>query len=160
MRKLLCRCVLLLVLCLTPFYLCGAAYMKTTAYQNLRRDEWTDVYLEMPESIDIAVFGPSHGRAAFLYYPEDVTFFNFSLGSQTPQYDRNLMREYQKRFSPNAVVVLTVTYLSPFWSDPEAIFLAKQARYYHILSPGNIEHVDYAQWGLERFFPVLKIRPC
>lgn len=65
------------------------------------------------------------------------------------------MREYENRFLPGTIVILTVSSLSPFWTDSEATFESKQARYYQVLSPGNIEDADYFRWGKERFFPVL-----
>lgn len=147
--------MLLIFLVSIPLYLCGAAYLQTDAYQNIRRGNWTDSFYRMPGAINIAVFGSSHGRAGFLYPPSDSSFFNFSLASQTAQYDWNMMREYENRFSPGTIIILTVSSLSPFWTDSEATFASKQARYYPILSPQNIEDADCFRWGKERFFPVL-----
>lgn len=155
MKKLLLKCVLLLVLTGSILSAGGAAYRQTNTYRNLERTEETEKYHTMPTTIDIAVFGPSHGRDAFRYPPDGCSFFNFSMSSQTPQYDLMQMREYQDRFHPDTLVVLTVSYLSPFWTDSQDTFSDKQPRYYRILSPKNIVDVDLSHYWLQRFSPLL-----
>ncbi len=51
--------------------------------------------------------------------------------------------------------MLTVSYLSPFWTDTEESFAAKQERYYRILSPRNIVDCDVGHWVLQRWSPLL-----
>lgn len=87
-------------------WLGGAAYRRTTAYRNLERTEETEKYREMPERIAFAVFGPSHGRDAFQKEDYGEGFFNFSMSSQTPQYDWMQLREFQDCLAPGATVVL------------------------------------------------------
>lgn len=155
MRKLLLKCVLLLVLTGSLLYAGGAAYRQTNTYRNLERTEETEKYHTMPDTIDIAVFGASHGRDAFRYPPDGSAFFNFSMSSQTPQYDLMQLREYQGLLQPGALVILTVSYPSLFWTDSEKTFFNKQPRYYRILSPENIIEVDLSQYWLQRFSPLL-----
>ncbi len=155
MRKFLRNCTALLLAVAALLWLGGTAYRQTTAYRNLERTEETEKYREMPERIAFAVFGPSHGRDAFQKEDYGEGFFNFSMSSQTPQYDLMQLREFSERIAPGATVVLTVSYLSPFWTDTEESFAAKQERYYRILSPRNIVDCDVGHWVLERWSPLL-----
>ena len=132
-----------------------AVYRQTTAYRNLERTEETEKYRDMPKEITFAVFGASHGRDAFQKEDYVEGFFNFSMSSQTSQYDLMQLREFSKRIASGATVVLTVSYLSPFWTDTEESFAAKQERYYRILSPRNIVDCDVGHWVLQRWSPLL-----
>lgn len=159
MRKLILKCALLVFIVGTILYLGGAAYKRTNTYRNLERTEETENYHNVPERIQIAVFGPSHGRDAFKYPPESKTLFNFSLSSQTPQYDAALLRQYQNRIEPDALVILTFTYMSPYWTDRENVFQSKQSRYYRILGPENIVDVDLGRYWLGWLSPLLLQEP-
>lgn len=155
MKKLIFKCVFLILLTGGILYVGGMAYRQTNTYRNLEIQDGTDIFHTMPESIDIAVFGPSHGREDFVYPPEGKTFFNFALSSQTPQYDEKLMAEYQTRFHEGTMVVLTISYLSPYWTDAEDSFQQKQPRYYRILSPQNIVDVNLSKYLLQASSPLL-----
>lgn len=159
MKKLLFKCALLALLVGAVLYGGGAAYKRTNVYRNLERTEDTEKFRDMPESIDIAVFGASHGAADFKETPEGAVMFNFALSSQTPQYDLAVLRQFQDRVSPGGLVILTVSYLSPYWTDTEKQFQEKQPRYYRVLSPGNIVNVDRGRYWLERLSPLLTLEP-
>lgn len=159
MKKLILKCILLLLMAGSVLCAGGAAYRRTNTYRNLERTEETEKFHELPDAVDIAVFGSSHGRDAFKYPPEGRSFFNFSLSSQTPQYDAAMLRQFQDRLEPGALVILTVSYSSPYWTDSEDAFERKQPRYYRVLSPENIVDVDLARYWLERFSPLLTLEP-
>lgn len=159
MRKLILKCALLLFIVGTILYLGGAAYRQSNAYRNLERIEETENLHSIPERIDIAVFGPSHGRDAFKYPPKGQILFNFSLSSQTPQYDAAMLRQYQDQIDPGALIILTFTYMSPYWTDTEDAFQSKQPRYYRILSPENIVDVDLSRYWLGQLYPLLILEP-
>lgn len=135
-------------------WLAGAVYRHSAVYRNTEINEGTLPYHEMPEAVSFAVFGPSHGREDFLAADYGDGFFNFALSSQTPQYDLMMMREYQERIEPGATVVLTVSYLSPFWTDSSAEFEKKQGKYYRLLDPQNIVECSVGRWVLSRFSPL------
>ncbi len=144
MKKLILKCVLLCLVAGGLLHLGGIAYKQTSAYQNLERTEDTEKFHSIPEAVDVAVFGASHGRDAFKYPPEGRTLFNFSLSSQTPEYDLRLMRQYQDRIRPGALVVLTVSPMYPFYLQTEEDFAKLQPRYYRVLPPWNMVRPD---WG-------------
>lgn len=155
MKKLLFKCALLALLVGAVLYGGGAAYKQTNAYRNLERTEDTEKFQDMPESIDIAVFGTSHGRDCFQFFPDGMDCFNFSMSGQSLYYNNMLMNEYGGRFHSQTLVLLTVGYPSLFRTDSEADFQSKQNRYYRILSPWNIQDVDWVRWSLEKISPLL-----
>lgn len=136
MKRFLCRCAALFLVVAALLWVGGLAYKHTTTYKNLDRTEETEKYHAMPDGITFAVFGASHGRDAFQAadYP-DETFFNFSMSSQTPLYDLMQLRQFRGHLTPGATVVVTVSYMSPFWTESEDSFSDKQERYYRHPQP-------------------------
>lgn len=159
MKKLMFKCILLLLLVGSVLHVLSEAYRHTNVYWNQRCKDDTTAYLDMPGKTDIAVLGASQAREAFKYPPEESSFFNFAISAQTPQYDAALLRQYQDRIRPGALVVLTLCYISPYWVDEDAVFQGKQARYYQILHPWNIVDVDWAAYFQRRIFPILSLEP-
>lgn len=157
MKKLLLKCALLIFILGGILSLGSVAYKHTNAEENLERMEGTEGFREMPERIEIAVFGSSHGQADFKNAPGDAVMFNFALSSQTPQYDAAMLRQFQDRLEPNALVIMTASYLSPYWTDKKAAFQQKQSRYYRILSPENIVDVSISRYWLGRLCPILTV---
>ena len=155
MKKLCIWLLLITVLVATPIWLIGYAYRQTNTFKNLEQTEETSKFHDVPDRIDVAVFGSSHARDAFRIAPDGKTIFNFALSAQTPQYDLKMMKEYKDRFHSGTTVILTVNYLSPFWTDSQEAFDSKQPRYYRTLSPWNIIDVDLPQYLLGNFSPVL-----
>ena len=151
MKRFCLKCLLLLSLLGIVFYLGGAAYRQTNTYKNLEITEETTKYHSLPEKIDAAAFGASHGRDAFPIFPAADSFFNFSLSSQTPQYDEKVLLQHKDRFTDDALIILTVSYISPFWIESAEQFENKQPRYYRILDAENIIDVDIPKYYLGRF---------
>lgn len=155
MKRFLTKCLLLLVLTAAILYAGGVAYTRTVSYRNLERQEETEKFAAVPEQIDVAVFGSSHGRNAFMHPFGETGFFNFSMSSQTPQYDEKMLQQFGGRLQEDALVVLTVSYISPFWTDSEEAFLSKQPRYYRVLDAENIVDVNLSKYYLRKFSPLL-----
>lgn len=155
MKKFLYKALALLLLTALPLYLGGLAYKSSVGYQNISRGEGTDTFASMPESIDVAVFGASHGRVDFQTFPQGVPAFNFALSSQTPQYDLRMLEAYQDRLHPGSTVILAVSYLCPYWNDSPEDFAAKQPRYYRVLPPWEIVDADWGKALLGGFSPLL-----
>lgn len=155
MKKFLIKCTALALALAAAIYVGGVIFRSTNYWKNRERNEETDKYRNMPETVTFAVFGPSHARDAFRAEDWGEGFFNFAMSSQTPQYDLMLMREFSDKIAPGATVVLTVTHTSLLQKEKEADFAVKQERYYRILSPENIVDCDLARWYLARFSPLL-----
>lgn len=159
MKRLLLKCTLLVLLVGALLSVGGVAYKRANVYRNLERTEETEKFHALPDQVDIAVVGSSHGRDAFHYPPEGKVMFNFSMSSQTPQYDLAMLRQFQDHIRPGGLVILTVSYTSPYWTDTEDGFQSKQPRYYRVLSAKNIVDVDLGRYWLGRLSPLLTLEP-
>lgn len=155
MKKLILKCALMLLILGGLLYAGGAAYKQTNAYRNLERKDDTEKFHAVPETIDIAVFGASHGREDFKFPPEGAVLFNFSMSLQMSTYDLRLMRQYQEHIRPGALVIMAISPMYPFYVPPDTLFSEQQPRYYRILSPENIVDVDMGLYLRTRFSPLL-----
>ncbi|MBD5148296.1 MAG: SGNH/GDSL hydrolase family protein [Oscillibacter sp.] len=159
MKTLFWKCALLCLTAAAVLFAGSLAYWRTETFQELERVEDTVRFRDMPEEIDIAVVGTSHGEDAFQYPPEGCSFFNFSLAAQTPQYDAAMLRQFGDRIPEGGLVVLTLSYMSPYWTCTEEAFESRQPRYYRILSPENMVDGSLSRWVLTRAFPLLTLDP-
>lgn len=154
--KQFCTKVFVLILILgTLVWGMGWCFRQTTTYQNMEINDETFKFQSLPEKIEIAVLGASHGRDAldFTLYTQET--FNFALSSQTPRYDVRMLCEYGDRLGENAIVVSTVSPMFMYFTEPEDSFIQKQKRYYRVLSPQNIIDCDFERWCMGRFSTVL-----
>lgn len=133
----------------------GLAYQQTNTYINMERTEETEKIHRIPKSVDVAVFGSSHGRDALQSLEGAKSFFIFSMSSQTPQYDEKMLLQFSNHLEEDALIILTVSYANPYWVETEDYFLQKQPRYYRILDAKNIVNVDMIQYCFQRFSPLL-----
>ena len=96
---MLFRSALLLLILGGLLYAGGEAYKQTNTWKNLEREDGTDIFRNLPETVDIAVFGASHGREDFKFPPEGKTLFNFSMSPQNLM-DPDLGLYLRGRLSP------------------------------------------------------------
>lgn len=157
MKRFVLKCLILIAATGIILYITSALYIRSDAFRILEMSEkeWTSEYHTMPDQIDVAVFGASHAHLGFRSYPAGTVPFNFALSAQTPQYDLMQMLEYQDHIRPGGFVVLTVSYLSPYWPEHDSEFARKQPRYYRILSPEHIIEFDRVEYVLSKYFPIM-----
>lgn len=149
MKKLLIKGLALaavvsaLVLALTPF----------TAGDD---DSLTRRYRAMPDGIQIANTGDSHFRHGLNYEGTGYAGFNFGLGSQTLTYDYNLIDTYIGRFAPGSVLVIGISYYSP-WADDEndPQRQAQAMRYLGVLDADHIQFDRRVDYLMNRYAPAL-----
>ena len=156
MRRFILKSLLLIAAVAGILFAANALYVRSPMYQAMEQIDGTDNFHAMPESVDVAVFGASHGNRSFVFVPDGHTLFNFCLSGQSPQYDLMLMREYQDHIAPGALVILTFSYSSPFFPERAAGFSEKQSRYYRILSPENLIDPDPLHMLLQKHLPLLE----
>lgn len=93
----------------------------------------------VPETIQLANFGSSHGQYAFDWgtlKDRGIKCFNFALASQSFKYDYALLNMHKNEFAEGSIAFIPVSYFS-FNSEatnPDDIE-AISVRYYRILSP-------------------------
>lgn len=160
MKKLAGKCLCMAAALAVLLYLLGVVYRVSGAEQRMWTEDGTENFHPVPGNIDVAVFGASHAKHGVRSGPEGHTFFNFALDSQTPQYDLAMMHQYGDHIKENAVVILTVSYTTPYLIESESSFQEKQGRYYRLLDPENIIDVNLAQYYLMKLFPVLGVEPA
>lgn len=154
MRRFAIKALFLATIVIGILYFGSWLYVHSSAFPVFEQSEreWTTAYHTMPDEIDVAVFGSSHAHLAFRSAPYGDTFFNFALSAQTPKYDLMQMLEFQDRIRPGALVVITVSYPSPFWSEHNEGFERLQGRYYRVLSPEHIVDYDPIDDFLHKYF--------
>ncbi len=114
----------------------------------------------IPDEIQIANFGSSHGQCAFDWNPlsneRGFQTFNFALTSQSFEYDYALLNMHKDDFAEGSIVFIPVSYFSfnREATDPNDIE-AISIRYYRLLSPRyNPDYSLYKDLVAVRF-PVL-----
>lgn len=96
----------------------------------------------VPETIQLANFGSSHGQYAFDWgalKDRGIKCFNFALPSQSFEYDYALLNMHKDEFAEGSIAFIPISYFS-FNSEatsPDDIE-AISVRYYRILSPNII----------------------
>ncbi len=122
--------------------LINVAYIKMDVSDN----DDTNKFATMPAHIQICNFGSSHGLYGFNYEDFDDRYecFNFGLASQYLSYDYRLLKYYQRHIRKGTIVFLPVSYFSLFGKSEEEgkEFLAKNKRYYKVLSKEFIKEYD------------------
>lgn len=114
---------------------------------------------EVPENITLCNFGSSHGYYGFDYSEMPGTCFNFALPAQTLSYDYLILKNYQSRISPGAVIVLPISHFSFFGKDETELndFASKNNRYYSFLEKENIKQYDAKTNLLVSYLPALTV---
>ena len=134
MKKLIAR-LGILTLCVAAFVLITSRAMSADS-GNL-----ADAYAAMPEKIQIANTGDSHGASGFHYGESDYSGFNFALGSQPVSYDYSLLDQYKERIEPGAVVLINLSYFT-LWADDAAAAGRenRDLRYLQILDSAHMHY--------------------
>ena len=89
-------------------------------FLNKLDSDYTQKFQEVPDKIQVCNLGSSHGLYGFCYDDIDKDFcFNFSLVSQTLEYDNRILSYYEDRISAETKVIIPVSYYS-FSEDIQA----------------------------------------
>lgn len=126
-------------------------YHQTNYWRSLN-----DLYKfeNMPEKIQMANIGSSHGNYGFNYgkYESGFNCFNFGLNSQEYIYDFNILSQYIDHLDKGAIVYIPVSYFSLYkGSDNSEKYIN---RYYRILDKQYM--TDY-NWKNKILYDTLSI---
>lgn len=125
-------------------------YVRTNGYKCL--NETYKFYL-MPDGIQVANFGSSHGANGFDYEGIDgITGFNFGLPGQNLHYDLELLKEYGDRLAEGCTVIIPVSYFS---FDQRKDVNNQRLMYYRILDYGAVLEHRLTEYVRFRLFPIL-----
>lgn len=156
MKSFLVKCVL--ALCIT---FCCLFYLDMMYEQKTESPLGEiNVFQFIPDDIQIANVGSSHGQCDFNWNPltkeRGISTFNFALTSQSYEYDYALINMHQNDFVEGSLLFIPVSYFSfnREATDPNDIE-AISVRYYRLLSPQyNPDYSLYKDLVAIRF-PVL-----
>lgn len=135
-----------ILLLFIPFILLNIVYTNSTTWKN---KYGMNKYDSIPENIEIANLGSSHGFHSFNYNIEgfsNKTCFNFAIGQQTLDFDCGLLKQYIGRFKENSTLIIC---LSPFETDGIPDYKANrdsQFRYYGMLEKQNFDTFSRQDW--------------
>lgn len=156
MKKFLVKCVL--AVCIT---FCCLFYLDMMYEQKSDNPiAEINVFNFIPDSIQIANVGSSHGQCDFdwnsLTRERGIQTFNFALTSQSYEYDYALINMHKDDFAQGSLLFIPVSYFSfnQEATDPNDIE-AISVRYYRLLSPQyNPDYSLYKDLVTVRF-PIL-----
>lgn len=155
MKRFIIKIMLISLAVLVMFTLLNQVFINSDYFRTEYAD-WTR-FNEVPDKIEIANTGTSHGAAGFDYSDTGgINGFNFALAGQTFDYDLQMLRQHIGNFDENAVLMIPVSYIS--FSDIGEERVRKQnTRYYRILEPKYILDFSISDYFLYKLFPVLTV---
>jgi len=125
-------------------------YVNTNGYKSL--DETFKFYL-MPDGIQVANFGSSHGAYGFDYRGlEGITGFNFGLPGQSLHYDLELLKRYGDRLAEGCTVLIPVSYFS---FDQKKDSYNQRLIYYRLLDFKAVNNHRWEEYVRLRLLPIL-----
>ena len=132
----------------------NSMYKNTNRFANQNYE--LSKFRNVPYQIEFANFGSSHGQLGFYYSHEESVNFNFSLSSQTPEYDLALLKDNLKHFAKDAIVVFPISYFTPylFSHDKDFEFKTRNQRYYNIINYQNIIDFNWVDMMKSVFQPL------
>lgn len=139
--------------------LMGIMYSIQFLYHKYSRNDDTDTrkFYNMPNQINIANMGNSHGLCSFNYadLQDEYVCFNFALTAQSIEYDEGIMKQYINRMADNSVMIIPVSYVTFFlsdWNFSDEFFNVKNQRYYGILSYKNMIRTNLVEYIKRKYF--------
>jgi hypothetical protein len=152
MKIFFIKCFLLIPVVCALLLAINLLYINTVAWQN---EYDIEKFSHIPENIQIANFGSSHGFYGFEWTDIQYTTFNFALAAQRHLFDYALLRQYTNHFEKNAVAIILIEYFEITKTIKE--FQDQMPRYYRILERQYIPKSEYIFTDYVRYsvFPVL-----
>jgi hypothetical protein len=152
MKKFIVKFLLLFTLILFSIGIINILYIKTN-YWKESVINLTVKFKDIPDNIQIANVGSSHGVYDFDYSNVPYLSFNFALNSQLFLYDFALLRQYINRFDKNAVLLIPISYFQI--TRRKTDFQDQRARYYRFLAKEYMDFYSIKEKILFTYIPVL-----
>jgi len=151
-KKLFGKFFFLFVLVFSSIAIPNLLYINTNYWQGTVINP-TKKFSNIPDDIQIANVGSSHGECDFDYREISNKGFNFALSQQYPLYDYLVLKQYINRFDKNAVLLIPISYFHI--TTMKTDFKDHRARYYRFLSKENMDVYSEQEKILFTFVPVL-----
>gem|GEM_PF-1046498 len=125
-------------------------YVRTNGYKSLNG---TYKFTEVPEGIQVANLGSSHGEFGFDYQDiEGLTCFNFGLRGQSHQLDLEILKKFKDRLAEGCTVIIPVSCFSYIQVED---YQNQHVIYYGILDYGSIPNHNPVEYLRFRLLPIL-----
>lgn len=142
LKKLSAKLFFLLI----PFVALNVIYINS-GYLKIKYD--MGKFDSVPENLQVANLGSSHGYIAFDYSIEefkDKSCFNFALQQQTLDFDSAIFKQYINNFRENSLLIIC---LSPFETNGTPNYetdVNSKLRYYDFLKPRYFGNFSLREW--------------
>jgi len=150
MKKFIIKFFLLFTLFLLTIIVLNFIYVNSNYWKNVVE---VSKFKNIPEHIQLANIGSSHGVYDFDYSNIPYRSFNFALNSQLFLYDYALLRQYSNRFDKNAILLIPISYFQI--TRIKTDFKDQRARYYRFLEDKYMDFHSIREKILFSFLPVL-----
>lgn len=148
MKKLALKFLLLILPFIIFIFLINARYVSTNHWKA-ENNVWKFNFV--PEQIQLANFGSSHGEYGFFYDDfSQYRTFNFAVNSQRYFWDYGILQQYIDSFAPNAVVLLPISYFGIIGRAENYDDL--RPRYYRFLKKKYFD--EWSIWDYIRYVSV------
>jgi len=130
----------------------NAQFQRTNGYRHLND---TDKFLHVPTELEVINLGSSHGLNGFDYSSATIKGYNMALAAQGFYYDYRILKQYSSHLADDAVVLLPISYFSPYQKYEGEKFDKFNKRYYRFLEPESIRFFNPLDYLRYHTFPVL-----
>ncbi|MBF8982500.1 SGNH/GDSL hydrolase family protein [Lutibacter sp. B2] len=127
-------------------------YINTNYYKSL---DYTERFNHVPNNIEVANVGSSHGMYGFDYTDFDVVGFNFGLYAQGFYYDYRMLKQYSPKIKEGATIIIPISYFSLYQSYEDEKFEEFNKSYYRFLNPRYIKNIKLKKYVTDSLFPLL-----
>ena len=152
MQKIFLKIIILFLLVFSSLTVFNLLYTRTNYWKNTVTNAISK-FKNVPEGIQLANVGSSHGVHSFDYNDVPCQSFNFALGAQLYLYDYAILRQYADRFSKNAILLIPISYFQINLLKND--FSDQRARYYHFLDKEYMDFYSISEKMSLTFYPVL-----
>ncbi|QZY55489.1 hypothetical protein [Crassaminicella profunda] len=146
------KSILFIIIGAIILYYCNSLYINTNYYKSL---DYTEKFNHVPEDIEVANLGSSHGMYGFDYTDFDVTGFNFGLYAQGFYYDYKILKQYAPKLRQGATIIIPISYFSFYQSYHDEKFEKFNKSYYRFLKPIYIKNIKLKDYITRSLFPLL-----
>ena len=149
MKNFFGKSIVLFLLLISTIAFLNFLYTNTNYWKN----NVSSKFLDVPENIQLANVGSSHGINSFDYSDVSYRGFNFGLSDQRFLYDYAIIKQYAGKFDKNAVLLIPISYFEI--TQIKSNFKDQRARYYHFLDKENMDFYSIQEKILFTRIPVL-----
>ena len=127
-------------------------YVNTEKYKSMNG---AAKLLNVPNNIEIANLGTSHGQYAFVYDELDEVGFNFAMPAQRLYYDEKILKKYINNFKEDADLIIPISYISFYLGYDNENFEEFNKMYYPILKAKDIKNLTLSNYLKYKALPIL-----